>query len=440
MNWRKPLIFAGLHLRGSRIPQYLKEIERVEKLSQKEIKKYQEDKLRKLLLHAYKNVPYYHRILPKAGVIKKGNIHLENFNKIPILTKDIIRKEGKNLYSKDYKKRRPYENTSGGSTGEPVKFIQDKEYWHRNIANKLYFNRMLGKDIGEKEINLWGSERDIFRNSLSPKERVTNFLYNRTFLNAFKVDEDKLKKFTSEINRVKPESMWVYVESIDLLAKFIEKNDLSIHSPKIIISTAGTLFPEIRERVERIFRCPVYNQYGSREVGPVAIECKYQQGLHCFPWSHKLELVGKGDLKNVIVSDLTNYSMPLIRYKIGDIAKKADKLCCECGRNTLFFKEVSGRVISHFITENGDIVHGQYFIHAFYFRDCIKRFQIIQKNHNLVVCNIVLEKEKNETEIEEIEDKIKLVMGNNCKVKFEIVDEIRPSKSGKYLYIVCETM
>lgn len=438
MNWRKPLIFAGLYLTGSKIPEYLKEIEELQYKPQDEIRRYQKNKLKQLLLHAYENVPYYNRVLKESEVVTDGNVNLDNFSEIPILTKEIIRKEGGNLHSKDYKSRKPYENTSGGSTGEPVKFIQDKQYWQMNIANKFYFNRLLGKDIGEKEIDLWGSERDIFRNTLSFKERITNFLYNRVFLNAFKVDEDKLRKFVSEINRVKPVSMWVYVESIDLLARFIEDNDLKVYSPKFIITTAGTLFPEIREKVETIFECPVYNQYGSREVGPVAVECEYKQGLHCFPWSHKLELIGEGELKDIIVTDLTNYSMPLIRYEIGDVGKEAEDSECKCRRNALFLKEVSGRVINHFITKRGDIVHGQYFIHTFYFRDWLKKFQVVQKNYDLIKVYIVLNKEKNEKDMEDMENKIKFVMGKDCTVKFEFVDEIEPSKSGKYLYTICE--
>ena len=136
MNWRKPVIFGLLHLTGSGIPKYRKEIEELQYKPQDEIRRYQENKLKQLLLHAYENVPYYNKILKDSEVVIDGNVILANFSRIPLLTKEIIRKEGTNLYSKDYKSRKPYENTSGGSTGEPVKFIQDKQYWHMNIAQK----------------------------------------------------------------------------------------------------------------------------------------------------------------------------------------------------------------------------------------------------------------------------------------------------------------
>jgi len=435
MNWRKPVIYGLLYLSGSKIPKYFKEIKKMEKFSLKEKEEYQEEKLKKLLLHAWKNIPYYHKVLGKVKVVVEGKVNLNNFNKIPLLTKEIIRKEKENLYSKDYEKRGHYENTSGGSTGEPVRFIQDKKYNEWNIANKIFFfNEWFGKKIGQSEINLWGSERDIQRNSLSLKEKIINFLYNRTFLNAFKVDDKKLKNFVKIINKKKPVSMWVYVESIDYLAKFIEKNKIKIHSPDFIISTAGTLYPQIRKNIEDVFRCPVYNQYGSREVGAIAIECKEQKGLHEFFWTNYIEIINS----KIYVTNLNNFSMPLIRYEIGDIASEARSNKCKCGKNNLKFKEIKGRTINHFKTKKGDIVHCQYLIHQFYFNDWIKKFQIIQKQLDLIICKVVLNGSKDTEQMKKIEDNIKIVMGKDCKIKWEFVNEIEPTKSGKFLYTICE--
>ncbi len=434
VNWRKPVIYALLYLSRSRIPQNLKEIRKVEKLSAEEIKKYQEAKLKKLLLYAYNNVPYYHKVLSEAKVVENGKVNLNNFNKIPILTKEIIRKEGKNLYSKE-KRKGVYENTSGGSTGEPVRFLQDKYYDDWNIATKLYFfNEFFNKEMGEPEINLWGSDRDVEKNSLSKKERIINFLYNRKFLNAFKVDGAKLNSFVKEINDFRPNSMWVYVESMDILSKHIEESKSKIHKPSFIISTAGTLYPEIRENAEKTFNCPVYNQYGSREVGGIAIECTNKNGLHEFPWSNKIELVKE----KIVITGLNNFSMPLIRYEIGDIGVEKKSNHCLCGRETLKLEEIKGRTINHFKTKKGKIVHGQYFIHLFYFRDWIEKFQIIQKDYSNLVIKIIKKENENNEDIREIEDKIKSILDKSIKIKWEFVKEIPSTKSGKYLYTISE--
>lgn len=435
MNWRKPLIYLLLYATGSKIPNNLKTIHRLAGASRDEVLAYQEGKLKKLLLYAHDHVPYYSKLLKESELFKDNQIYLENFDKIPVLTKDIIRREGSNLYSKE-QRNGVYENTSGGSTGEPVKFLQDRHYDEWNIANKLYFfNEWFNKKVGEAEINIWGSERDIYRNSLSIKERIINFLYNRTFLNSFKVSEDKLSCFVDTINKTKPVSMWCYVESIDLLANFVKKNNINTYSPKFIITTAGTLYSEIRKNIEDVFSCSVYNQYGSREVGVIAIECKQKKGLHDFFWSNYIEVI---DTK-IYITSLNNFAMPIIRYDIGDIAIAADKYQCACGCNNLKFREIKGREICHFKTKDGNIIHGQYFIHQFYFIDWVKKFQIVQKDYDVIECRIVLNNnEINTNQINKIEQNIKLVMGYECKIIWTYLDEVLSLSSGKYLYTMSQ--
>lgn len=432
INWRKPIIQTLLSLSGSKVLNNLEYIRQLDSKSEEVILAEQEIKLKELLLHAYHHVPYYRVLLPKVGVIDStGGVDLTNFSQIPLLTKDLIRKLGHHLFSDDHNSRKSYINTSGGSTGEPVKFLQDKKYWDLNgIAIKLYFHETLGKEMGEPEINLWGSERDIYHNSLGFKERIINYLYNRTFLNAFRVSKKDLLKFVDIINKTRPVSMWVYVESIDLLARFIKEQKLKVHAPKFIITTAGTLYPEIRKTVEEVFKCPVYNQYGSREVGAMAIECERQDGLHVFPYLQYLENING----EVVVTSLTNLSMPLIRYKIGDTAEFNETSKCECGRSTKVLKSITGRTISHFKTSAGEIVHGQYFIHQFYFLDWVKQFKVVQTEINHILCLIVKREKENQQDLKNIESNIKLVMGDLCDVQFKYVDTIEPTESGKYLY------
>jgi len=441
INWRKPLILAGLTLSGSKIPRYLKEVERVSLLSKDEIAEYQQAKLERLLIHAYQNVPYYHRVLPKAGVISEGKVNLEHFADVPLLTKDIIRKEGENLYSQDYKSRHPYKNSSGGSTGEPVQILQDKQYDEYNNAIKIYFNRMLGKDIGEKELKFWGSERDIFTGSIGLKNKIINFIYNRAFINSFMIQPSDYKEIVNKWNSIKPKVVWSYVDSVYEFAKYVHQEKIQVYSPEAIIVTAGVLTEDIRAYIEDILKSPVYNQYGSREVGVIACECKWQKGLHVFQTAQYLELLNADPQGNaeVVITNLNNYSMPLIRYNIGDTAKVLNELC-PCQRSLQMLKTVTGRITNHFIKRDGTIIHGEYFTHLFYFNSSIIKFQVIQDNYDHIVCKLVLRGDIIDIEdnIRDIKKKIQLVMGEDCEIEFEFVDEILPTKSGKYRYTICE--
>ena len=445
MNWRKPLIFGLLHLTGSRIPKYRKEIEELQYKPQDEIRRYQENKLKQLLLHACENVPYYNKVLRESEVVTDGNVNLANFSRIPILTKEIIRKEGENLYSKDYKSRKSYENTSGGSTGEPVKFIQDKEYFEWNVATKIYYNRVLGKDIGEKELKFWGSERDIIEGNLTVKDRIINYLYNRKFFNSYNLNEENITKLINIHNNLKPSCYWSYEDAAFEFSKIVNDREIKLYPPKFIITTINPLNDVARKSIEKAFGCPVYDQYGSREVGSIACQCKEKKAQHTFPWYNFIEILDEngeevkaGKEGRVVVTNLRNYSMPLIRYDIGDVAISAGYSRCECGRNFFSLEKILGRTLGYFKKRDGSLVHSHYIVQRMFFKSWIKRFQIVQDDFEHVIIRIEKEGEPNKEDLEDIINKTKILMGQDCKVEFEFVDEIKPSKSGKYLYTVCE--
>jgi len=443
MNWRKPVITGLLKLSGSNIINNLNYAKSIQGLNSEQIKQVQSERLSGLLEYAAHHVPYYRDVCQKSEVIKDGKILLENFAKLPTLTKEIIRNNINSLQSDEKAKFKCYKNASGGSTGMPVELIQDKSYSDWNISNKLYYSYAVGKDIGEKELKLWGSEKDIFEGTIGLKSRLQNFVYNRHFLNSFRTSEKDLEDFVNEINLFRPKHIWAYVDSMYELAKYIEKKKLTVHSPNSIVLTAGTMYEAVREKIEKVMQpAVVYNQYGSREVGDIACECKARQGLHIFPHTHYLEVLNEkqeavppGEMGELVITLLTNFSMPLIRFRIGDTGILAEREC-SCGCKFPLLKKVSGRVTDHFTTGDGTLVHGEYFTHLFYHKNWIRKFQVVQKKKDLIDISIVLEKEKSERDLKDIEEKIKIVMGKTCKVGFNFVEEILPSKSGKYLYTI----
>ncbi|MGI6775825.1 MAG: phenylacetate--CoA ligase family protein [Patescibacteria group bacterium] len=445
INYRKPIIYSALYLSGSKIPQYFKEIKRIERFSDKEIKFYQEEKLKLVLLYAWKNVPYYHNVLSSTEVVNNDKVNLSNFSKIPVLTKKIIRKEGKNLYS--VKRRNgSYENTSGGSTGEPVRFLQDKEYDDWNIATKISYKKYGGQDIGERELRLWGSERDLLEGKEKLSIRLRNWLYNRKELNSFKMSENNMRNFVQEWNKFKPTWVEAYVQSIYEFARFIKKNNLPIYSPKGVLTSAGTLYPEMKDLIGDVFNCSVFNRYGSREVGAVACSCTENKGLHLSVFNNYLEILDKkhkpclpDEIGKVFITTLNNFSMPLIRYDIGDIGSFS-KEKCSCGVNLPLLEKIEGREITVFKTKNGKIIPGEFFIHfigVVFNKDAISKFQVIQKDYDLIEIKVVLaNRSKFEKDKPEIEQSIRKTMGSECRIKWLVVNSIPSLKNGKYLYTI----
>ena len=143
---RNIAITAMLKLSGSRIPRYLSEFRQLEHATPMKSDDDQGLRLLSLLTHAASHVPYYRKLLRDYEVVRANHIDLDRFHELPILTKNTILTEGTRLLSDDQKRRGAFENTSGGSTGAPVRFVQDREFYCQSVvAAKIIYNEYLGK-------------------------------------------------------------------------------------------------------------------------------------------------------------------------------------------------------------------------------------------------------------------------------------------------------
>jgi phenylacetate-CoA ligase len=445
INIRKPIIYTLIYLSGNKILTHLNTIQKLDRTPPENLKQYQRTKLKKLLQHAYDNVPYYKPALEASGVCYRGKINIEKVSDIPVLTKDIIRENFNTLKSRDLSKRNWYFNTSGGSTGEPVTFIQDSDYNAWNIANKLYYKTIAKQKIGDRELRLWGSTQDILAGKKKLSARLKNRLYNRKDLNAYHLSSRDMFEFVKNWNAFKPEWVEAYSRAAFHFAEFIKQNRLQVHTPKGILCTAGSLYEGMQSLIGEVFRCPVFNRYGSREVGDVACSCAGGRGLHLSPWNHYVEIlddrlapVDPGSMGNLYITVLNNYSMPLIRYKIGDIGEKAENETVCCNRAAPVLKNILGRETDLFKLKDGGHVYGGYFTKLFYHKKWIKKFQILQKDYDLIDIRVVKDNSVNRTDMFEVEKSIKALMGQDCRTNWIFQDEIKTSASGKYFYVKSE--
>lgn len=423
-----------------------------EQVSAESVRNIQQQSLHRLLQHAYRNVPYYRGEMQAGGLVDQdGQIALGRFKELPLLDKNTIRQQEWKMCSDTLSEQDWYFNTSGGSTGEPIQIVQDSEYRLWSVAMQRLYARWSGYSGGEPRVLLWGSERDLFVGRENIKLHLLRWLSNELWLNSFRVTPQSMRSFVRKINAFKPVQILAYAESAYELAKFIEREGLKVHSPRSIMTSAGTLYSQMRAKIEQVFQAPVFNRYGSREVGDIASECAQHRGLHICPLTHYVEILKQdgteaqpGEIGEVVVTLLTNYSMPFIRYRIGDMAAWAGD-DCPCGCAWPMLKEVSGRISDTFLTRDGSQIHGEYFTHLFYFRHWVEKFQVIQEDYDHVnILLVALNKNGAEreyaTDLKEISDKIRLVLGENCQVEYTFVDHIPPSASGKYRYTISKAV
>ena len=246
--------------------------------------------LRNLLMHAYNHSEYYRRTLAESGVVQRDIVRPERFADMPLLTKELLKSHAEELRARgEYQNGRW--NTSGGSTGALARFYQDETFRDHSRANKFLLDEWTGTRIGDKRLWLWGSERDLLYGKETMAFKLNNWVNRRVQLNTFRMTKERQEEYIRTINEFKPDQILSYVQSIDELARYVERNRLAITPPNSVMVTAGTLFPEIRKRVERVFGAPVFNRYGSREVGDIAGECDHHMGLHVLGNTHYIEII-----------------------------------------------------------------------------------------------------------------------------------------------------
>jgi phenylacetate-CoA ligase len=395
------------------------------------------------LADAVANVPFYGDRASMKEIRSDPFSALANF---PILERETVRTQGAAMQSRAGRRRGWHENTSGGSTGEPVTLIQDADHLAKTVAIRNVYTRWTGNRLGDPELYIWGSAQDLERGKDSRSHRIGNRLLRRDLLNAFLLTDDAISAILDELVEGEPRLVIAYAQAGYEVARFAAERGLRIPRQRGVIATAGTLQAFMRERLSSVFGCDVFNRYGSRETGDMAGECEYHTGLHVLPWTCHIEVldadgspVRPGEEGDIVVTSHTNRAMPLIRYRVGDRARMpSTETLCRCGRATQMLAAVTGRTVDMFVAEDGSMVDGEYFTHILYFRPWLKQFQVAQSAPDRVVYRLVTRSEIPKGDWDEIVEKTRLVLGEGCVVQFEHLDAIPPSASGKLRYTMRE--
>lgn len=404
------------------------------------VQAYQLEKLRSVLVAAGRSVPYYRALFDSIG-FRPAKAHLpQEMSRLPILTKSVLRDRSKELVAAGTDPRFLIANASGGSTGKPVEFFQDQRYWQTAHASRSMFMGWWGVAPGEPLASIWGADRDI--PDWSWKERLYHKVCQVKICNAFALNESRMERFCRDISRWQPRFINGYATALEIFARFLlDHPEFSIR-PVAVESSAETLTENQRTVIERAFAAPVYNFYGSREVNNLAAECPAHSGLHANMLSRYIEVVDDdgqpmpaGVPGRILVTDLSNAVMPLIRYENEDIGSWSAQ-ACPCGRPFRLLEKVWGRSSDMITTQSGRLIHGEYFTHLFYHIPEVTMFQVFQESIDKVRVSIVLRPGVKDFSSEKLKDQMVAALGQGTHCDLAIVESIPRSSSGKHRFTV----
>jgi len=423
------------NLRREKVFQALRELEKSQWYSREKLEEIQWRKIKKIIKHAYKNVPYYQKIFSKNGIFPDQIKNWDDLKLIPILTKESLRKNLPLLVARNRRYRFVRDYTSG-STGPPTVIFTDRNAAAFQHAAVFRAYKWMGLDIGDKIVRFWGTQLDFKRRI---EDKIKDFLLNRITFSTHCLDEKNMFSYYQKIKRFKPNAIYGFTSAIYEFAQFIVKNHLPIEKLdiKAIIVTGEPLFPWQKEIIERIFRCRVYNEYGCTECAPIAYECP-QGKLHITAEIVYVEVENPDNEKrgNLIITELNNLVMPLIRYKLGDIGVISYNKC-SCGRELPILEEITGRTVDFIKTPDGKVIHGIYFDYLpKYFLGQIKQFQIIQESVDTLHINIVKDADFNKHTLKKFEKKLRDIIGSRINIIFEFKEVISRERTGKFRFVI----
>ena len=436
----------GLFVKGQeKFYKHYQVLERTQWASPQELRALQWSRLAILLRYAYAYSPYWRTAFECLNIIPNDVTTIEHFQKLPILTKKILQTELNTILSRNIRQEYLIENASGGSTGEPTIFYQDKERNYRRAMDQIRHDRWTGWKIGERSALLWGANYELKKYE-SWIGRLNNALFFRGIpLDAFNLTEQKMQSYLELLKRKMPTVIQAYAQAIALFAQFIKEQGLTVAPLKLkgIISSAEKLYPWQRAIIEEVFECKVFDRYGSREVGLIASECNRFEGMHINSDNVLVEFLREdgtpcklGEIGRIVVTDLWNKVTPFIRYDTGDLGKSLEQLC-SCGRGLPLMQCVEGRTSDFIRLSNGKIIHGEYFTHLFYGIRGVKQFQLIQTAPRRLELNVVKTETLDQHIVERIVKKLHAFIDDSTvEVVVMYTDQISPPLSGKRRFTI----
>jgi len=393
---------------------------------------WQTDRMKALVADAYQYSPYYRRLFDSLTLKPEDIQSLQDLEKIPPLTKDIIREH----YDEILLQGKPglhYRHTStGGSTGNPTRYVKDNDSWGFDNAFNFRMWKQTGYRLGDRFLALGSS-------SLFPttKRSVLHDLYygirGKIPFNAMNLSAERLAECVDLIRRKNIHYIYGYASSIFLLARYVEEHHLeNTIRIKACFPTSEILTDAYRSTMERVFGCVVSDMYGAHDGGIVAhcIKGGYKVGYNCI-----VQIEGGGKSGPALLTDVTNTAFPFIRYKLGD------ELVLGNGYSDYFngqvLDRVTGRTSDVIELENGRILTGPGFTVLFSKLD-VQGYRIYKSGYLEITVEVVKGKSYTEKEEKLVIDTMHKHAGEDCSVKVVYAERLQNRVNGKNLFFLNE--
>jgi phenylacetate-CoA ligase len=414
---------------------------------------YQERLLRRIVEQAYRYVPYYRDLFDNIRLKPDDIRRLSDLDKIPILTKEILCNRFKTLEATNSRAFRPQVLCTSGTTGRRIKILVDIP---SNILEFVYYWRhwnwagyRLGAPFAEFSsvffLKGWKKSQLAFHH-----QRLTN----RLLLNSLTLSQATVKDYVRAMRKHRPLFLKGLPSDLYYFSLFLRQQGIADISFKAVFSTGEMLQPRYRKLIEETFSCKVYDSYGHMERTVAISECP-RGGLHINTDygilelirqdSRRADLTGEGGYSGdgragysarVVGTSLYNFSMPLLRYEVGDTVSVDPEKKCACGRQFPLVSAIEGRHGEVIVTPEGVVITAAFLV----FEEVpdILEGQIVQESLDRLHVKIVPAPSFSKASEERLKSLLQIMVGPTAKITVERCDSsgLFRASSGKALTVV----
>lgn len=425
--------YPAVFLRGQNVARHLWHLNRSQWFPRYRLQQLQLEKLKKLICDAKENVPYYREALANFDPSSIKNI--TDIEAVPVLTKELLKENFSHLRSDQ--RYRVIKKTTGGSTGNPVTIYKSVDSSAAAYAAYWRGYEWAGVGIGFRQARFWGIPNDARDKRMA---RWTDWITNRYRCSAFAFGEEDLRRYYADLNRFKPYYFYGYVSMLEAFARFLLRNGLGLKFRLTCVISTSEVLTEVHRRLfEQAFRCRVFDEYGCGEVGTIAHECEHGR-MHLSTENLIVEIlrdgcpVVAGQEGDIVVTELNNRAMPLIRYNLRDAGALATT-DCPCGRGLPLIEKVVGRAYDILYNREGQAFHGEYFMYIIEELQrqgfAVSAFQVTQLDHDNFLVKLVMG-ESGRAKLEKyMIERVRSTYGEYACMRFEYVPRIDRERSGK---------
>jgi phenylacetate-CoA ligase len=436
----KTILKIGDIITGQSVSNKLNFLLKSQWWSERQIQSYQEEKLHQLIKHSVESVPYYHDLF-NVLKLKIDDIKTQkDLEKLPILTKVIIKKEGiERFTSTSILKSKLRNCSSSGSTGEPLFYFDTIEAYSMILASNLRGWYWMNYRLGDKYVKLSQNARN---NTI---KRLQDKMSRNLYLPTNPLIDSNYESILIEIEKYKPKIIRCYPDPLLYLARYKQSHPTFSFQPQGINTTGNTLHSEARREIETAFGCKIFDSY-SCEGNATVFECPTHSCYHSteeYGISEVLDKHGntiRSGTGRLISTDLWNLAHPFIRYDTQDFIE-IDDAPCSCGRKLFRINKIIGRDNEVLIMESGRrfIVHnftGFFQIDSPEINRSVDQFQVIKKQNGTILFRLVVNGKYSNS----VSDFIRSFWENefNAEVIIEIVNQIQFTQTGKHKFIINE--